>query len=94
MSFYREWMDRATEKPNGEITMNPLRGFMMRSGKNEMSRMSLDHERRYQPDADLSGEPTLEEMLSDPVVMSMMRRDGVSRMDIIQVFDRWERKAA
>jgi hypothetical protein len=37
-------------------------------------------------------EPTLDELLNDPVIQAVMRRDGVSRVDILGLVE-WARLA-
>ena len=39
----------------------------------------------------LSGEPSLQEMLSDEVVQAVMRRDGVRRDDLLALIRRVQR---
>ena len=39
------------------------------------------------PEQDLSTEPKLEDMLADPIIQLVMKRDGVCRADIEKVMD-------
>jgi hypothetical protein len=43
------------------------------------------------PDTDLLGEPTLEEMLAEPIVRLIMKRDGVNETDMRGEMDRVQR---
>ncbi len=40
------------------------------------------------PDADLAGEPTLDELFGDPIVHLMMKRDGVEERDMRGTLER------
>jgi hypothetical protein len=42
-------------------------------------------------DADLVGEPTLDELLAEPIVQLIMKRDGVNERDMRGVIDRVQR---
>lgn len=46
------------------------------------------------PDRELLGEPTLEEMLADPIVRLIMKRDGVEESDMRRQIDRVKRHYA
>ncbi len=70
--------------------MNLLKGFLTQADQQPVS-SAIELEL---PQADLSGEPSLMDMLSDPVMLSMMERDDVSRADIIRLFRHRERVAA
>lgn len=37
-------------------------------------------------------EPSLSDLLADPIIQMVMHRDGVSTSDILQLFDRLQRK--
>lgn len=39
------------------------------------------------PDTDLTGEPSLDELFSDPIVRLVMKRDGVEERDMRGVLD-------
>jgi hypothetical protein len=47
-------------------------------------RKSLAGNRRYRR---LDGEPTIGELLDDPVIEAMMARDGVARADLVHLMD-------
>jgi hypothetical protein len=74
--------------------MNLLKGFAMRSDKARHTQSSDTLGRASLSRAGLSGELTLEEMLSDPVIKSMMQRDHVSSAEIIRIVRRQNRAAA
>jgi hypothetical protein len=40
------------------------------------------------PDTDLLGEPTLDEMLAEPIIRLIMQRDGVNEHDMRSEIDR------
>jgi hypothetical protein len=40
------------------------------------------------PDADLTGELTLDELLSDPIIRLLMRRDGVEESEMRRTLNR------
>jgi len=43
------------------------------------------------PDTDLLGEPSLDEMLAEPIVRLIMQRDGVNETDMRGEMDRVQR---
>jgi hypothetical protein len=43
------------------------------------------------PDTDLLGEPTLEEILAEPIIRLIMSRDGVNETDMRGAIDRVQR---
>jgi hypothetical protein len=45
-------------------------------------------------DAALLGEPALEELLDDPVMQTVMRRDGVTRLEILSLMRRFQKRRA
>jgi hypothetical protein len=74
--------------------MNLLKGFSMHSDKMRQEPASPDMDKLALPDSDLSGEPTLEEILSDPVVRSIMDKDHVSSAELVRIVTRQDRTAA
>ena len=74
--------------------MNLLKGFTMHSDKTRQEPASPDMDKPASPGSDLSGEPTLEEILSDPVVRSIMDKDHVSSDDLVRIVTRQDRAAA
>jgi hypothetical protein len=74
--------------------MNLLKGFTMHSDKTRQEPEFRDIETLAFPDSDLSGEPTLDEILSDPVVRSIMDKDHVSSAEIVRIVTRQNRTAA
>ena len=74
--------------------MNLLRGFKMRLNKTRHSPALPELAELSFSGTDFSGEPALEEMLSDPVIKSLMKRDNVSSGDIVCLIARTERAAA
>lgn len=43
------------------------------------------------PDTDLLGEPSLEEMLAEPIIQLVMKRDGIDESDMRGHLDRAQR---
>ena len=74
--------------------MNLLKGFTMHSARTRHEPVFSDIETLAFADSDLSGEPTLEEILSDPVIRSIMDKDQVSPAEIVRIVSRQERTAA
>lgn len=62
--------------------MNLLSGFKSRSADNERVYVLQELNQLSFAGTSLSGEPRLSDMLDDPVVLSLMRRDGVRADDV------------
>ncbi len=73
--------------------MNLLTGFKMRSESIARGYSLPELNDLSFAGSDLSGEPGLAEMLADPVVMSLMHRDGVHTDEVSNLF-RMKRKIA
>ena len=73
--------------------MSLLTGFKMRSESNERGYFLQELNNLSFAGSDLSGEPGLAEMLVDPVVLSVMHRDGVGADEGCNLF-RMKRKIA
>lgn len=53
--------------------------------KNCMDRLNRMDHAGAQRDIDFDGEPSLDEMLDDPVIQAVMTQDGVGRQEIVDL---------
>ena len=74
--------------------MNLLSGFKTRSADNERVYSLQELNNLSFAGSSLSGEPRLTEMLGDPVVLSLMSRDGVRADEVANLVRQKERIAA
>lgn len=74
--------------------MNLLNGFKVRSENDKRRYVLQELDNLAFSGSDLSGEPGLTEMLVDPVVLTMMLRDGVGTDEIAELFKSRDRIAA
>jgi len=74
--------------------MNLLNGFKVRSENDKRKYVLPELDEMAFTGSDLSGEPGLTEMLVDPVVLSMMLRDGVGADEIAELFKSRDKIAA
>ena len=74
--------------------MNLLNGFRMRSESSGRGFALRELNDLAFSGSDLSGEPGLSEMLADPVVLSLMLRDGVRADEVDNLFKMKQKIAA
>ncbi len=74
--------------------MNLLNGFKMRSENSGREFALRELNDLAFSGSDLSGEPGLSEMLADPVVLSLMLRDGVRADEVDNLFKMKQKIAA
>jgi len=74
--------------------MNLLKGFTMRSDRMRHEPATQEIGQFEFRGSDLSGEMTLEDMLADPVVRSLMKRDEVTPAEIVRVVSAGHRAPA
>ena len=77
-----------------ESDMNLLNGFKMRSENKGQAFALRELNDLSFSGSDLSGEPGLAEMLADPVILSLMLRDGVRPDDVDRLFKMKQKIAA
>ena len=77
-----------------ESDMNLLKGFKMRSENNGRDFALRELHDLSFSGSDLSGEPGLAEMLADPIVLSLMLRDGVHADEVDLLFKMKQKIAA